>query len=47
MELYDCRSGRAPPSTMPKYYRWFIGNLRRVLVDEFRAFYAFDDECER
>lgn len=34
-------------STKPKYYRWFIGDLRRVLVDEFPIFYSFDEERER
>lgn len=34
-------------STKPKYYRWFIGDLRRVLVDEFPILYSFDEERGR
>jgi hypothetical protein len=30
-------------STKPRYYRWFIGDLRRVLVDEFPILYSFDE----
>jgi len=32
------------PSTKPKYYRWFIGDLRRVVVDEFPVLYSFDEK---
>lgn len=34
-------------STKPKYYRWFIGDLRRVLVDEFPILYSFEEEQGR
>jgi hypothetical protein len=30
--------------TKPKYYRWFIGDLRRVLIDEFPVLYSFDEK---
>jgi mRNA-degrading endonuclease RelE of RelBE toxin-antitoxin system len=43
------RSKKRPKaaSTKPKYYRWFIGDLRRVLVDEFPILYSFDEERGR
>lgn len=37
----------AAASSKPKYYRWFIGDLRRVLVDEFPILYSFDTERAR
>ena len=30
--------------TKPKYYRWFIGDLRRVLIDKFPVLYSFDEK---
>lgn len=41
-----CRLQKRPTAagTKPKYYRWFTGDLRRVLIDEFPVLYTFNKE---